>query len=73
MGKENHYRHLFIMTVLSLVSMYVLMYAMVNSLENVFHNLNQVYMAAFMTAPMVIIELTVMRGMYHERRLNHGV
>ena len=31
---------------------------------------NQVYMAGLMTAPMVIIELALMRGMYHDRKLN---
>src|ERR1051325_187968 len=61
------------MAVLSFVSMYVLMYAMVNSLGNVFNNLNQVYMAALMAAPMVIIELIVMRAMYHDQKRNAAV
>lgn len=46
--------------------MYLLMYAMVNTVDNVYVNVNQVYMASLMTAPMVIIELLVMRGMYHD-------
>jgi uncharacterized protein (DUF305 family) len=70
MDKEHHYRHLLVMAVLSFASMYILMYAMVNSVANVFNNLNQVYMAALMTAPMVIIELVVMRAMYHDRKRN---
>src|SRR5512147_2206435 len=67
---ENHYRHLTIMAVLSFISMYILMYAMVNSSSNVYNNFNQFYMAGLMTAPMVLIELLVMRAMYHDRRLN---
>jgi hypothetical protein len=67
---ENHYRHLAIMAVLSFISMYILMYAMVNSISNVYNNFNQFYMAGLMTAPMVVIELLVMRAMYHDRRLN---
>jgi uncharacterized protein (DUF305 family) len=67
---QHHYRGLLIMAALSFVSMYVLMYAMVNAAGNVFNNVNQVYMAGLMTAPMVVIELLVMRGMYHDRRLN---
>ena len=67
---ENHYRHLLIMTVLSFVSMYILMYAMVNSIGNVFNNLNEFYMAGLMTAPMVLIELFVMRAMYQDSRRN---
>ena len=64
------YRHLGMMTALSFLAMYFLMYAMVNALANVYMNFNQVYMAGLMTAPMVLIELAVMRAMYHDRRLN---
>src|SRR5437867_11590364 len=73
MDKENHYRHLLVMAILSFASMYILMYAMVNSIANGFNNLNQVYMAALMTAPMVIIELIVMRAMYHDRKRNAAI
>lgn len=68
--KENHYRHLGIMALLSFVAMYILMYAMVNTSDDVYNNINQVYMAGLMAAPMVVIELVVMRGMYHDARLN---
>jgi uncharacterized protein (DUF305 family) len=64
------YRKLLIMGMLSFVSMYVLMYAMVNSYDDVFHNINQVYMAGLMTAPMVMIELALMRHMYKHRGYN---
>lgn len=67
---QNHYRHLLIMSALAFGSMYVLMYAMVNTFTNVFSNINQAYMAGLMTAPMVVIELVVMRGMYHSRIQN---
>ena len=58
------------MAALSFVSMFGLMYAMVDSFASVYVNLNQGYMAGLMTAPMVIIELAVMRAMYRNRRLN---
>jgi uncharacterized protein (DUF305 family) len=67
---ENHYRHLLVMGVLSFASMYVLMYAMVDAFENVFSNVNQLYMAGLMTAPMIVIELFVMGAMYHNKRRN---
>jgi uncharacterized protein (DUF305 family) len=67
---NNHYVHLGIMAALSFAAMYVLMYAMVDSFANVYNNVNQLYMAAVMTAPMVIIELVVMRAMYRNKRLN---
>jgi uncharacterized protein (DUF305 family) len=68
--EHNHYRHLSIMAVLAFASMYALMYAMVDSFSNVYANINQLYMAGLMTAPMVIIELFVMRGMYTDKRRN---
>lgn len=68
--KENHYRHLIAMGALSFVAMYILMYAMVNTMAAVYMNVNQVYMAGLMTAPMTVIELVVMRGMYHNTKLN---
>lgn len=68
--KEHHYRNLFIMALLSFISMYALMYAMVDGFRHVYSSVNQLYMAGLMTAPMIVIELLIMRGMYHNRRLN---
>lgn len=58
------------MVALSFVAMYALMYAMVDSLANVFNNVNQVYMAGLMASPMLLIELALMARMYPDRRLN---
>lgn len=70
---SKHYFHLAVMTLVMLFAMYILMYAMVDRFENVFPNLNQFYMAALMTAPMVIIELVVMRSMYKSRSANIAI
>lgn len=64
------YRTLALMAVLHFAAMFVLMYAMVDRYANVYPNLNQVYMAGIMTAPMVILELLLMRSMYANKRLN---
>jgi hypothetical protein len=64
------YQRLIVMAVLSLVSMYFLMYAMVDRPSYVYGNLNQLFMAGLMTAPMVLIELIVMRRMYPDRTRN---
>ncbi|HEU4689898.1 MAG TPA: DUF305 domain-containing protein [Vicinamibacterales bacterium] len=69
-GHENHYLRLAGMIVLSFISMYVLMYAMVNTPGDVYNSLNQVYMAGLMTAPMVVIEMLLMSGMYKNKKLN---
>jgi uncharacterized protein (DUF305 family) len=67
---KNMYVRLAIMAVLSFISMYVLMYMMVNTFGNVYPNVNQFYMAAMMTAPMVIIEVALMSGMYKSTLAN---
>ena len=40
------------------------------TLGDVYNSMNQVYMAGLMTAPMVVIEMLLMSGMYTNRRLN---
>lgn len=67
---KNHYFLLLIMAILSFISMYLLMYSMVDRFDNIYNNLNQVYMASLMTAPMVIIEVFLMRSMYQKKKWN---
>lgn len=69
----NHYVKLLIMTVLSFLAMYVLMYAMVNTFSDVYPNINQFYMAGLMAAPMVVIELLLMGGMYENKTANIAI
>lgn len=69
----NHYARLAAMTALSFIAMFILMYAMVDRLGNVYANVNQAYMAALMAAPMVIIELILMWGMYKNRPANIAI
>ncbi|WP_374151521.1 DUF305 domain-containing protein [Xanthomonas hortorum] len=68
--KKTHYRRLLLMVVLSFVAMYILMYAMADRLENVYPNFNQFYMAGLMAAPMLVMELALMGGMYQNKKLN---
>jgi hypothetical protein len=67
---SGHYQRLLIMTGVSFLAMYALMYAMVNDPSDVFNSLNETYMAGLMTGAMLVIELGVMFGMYPNRRLN---
>lgn len=71
--QPSPYGRLLVMAVLSFAAMFVLMYAMVDRLPNVYPNLNQAYMAGLMAAPMVLIELFVMRGMYRNRGANMAI
>ena len=69
----QNYLRLLAMSVLSFVAMYILMYAMVDRLDDVYPNLNQFYMAALMVCPMVLIELILMRAMYANRSVNIAI
>jgi hypothetical protein len=64
------YLRLSAMVLLSFIAMYILMYAMVDRFGHVYNSLNQVYMAALMAAPMLVIELALMGAMYPDRRRN---
>ena len=68
-GKKM-YLKLLLMAVLSFVSMYVLMYSMVNTFEDIYPSFNQFYMAGLMAAPMVLIEVVLMSAMYKNKKLN---
>lgn len=70
MDPRKHYRNLLMMTVLSFISMYILMFAMVNTFGNVFNNLNNVFMAGLMAAPMIPIAIIVMKMMYPDKKRN---
>jgi hypothetical protein len=69
-SETSPYLRLAIMAGLSFVAMYILMYAMVDRASNVHPGLDQAYMAGLMTAPMVVIELLLMGGMYPRRGTN---
>src|SRR5688572_25394286 len=70
---KNMYVRLALMAVVSFIAMFLLMYMMVDKLENVFFNVNQFYMAAIMTAPMVLIEIVLMSEMYRSKRANLAI
>lgn len=73
MDHRKNYSRLLLMFVLHLIAMYVLMYAMVDTFANVHPNHNQLYMAALMAAPMVMLELLIMGSMYPQKKWNLGI
>lgn len=66
----KHYLLLLGMAALHFAAMYVLMFSMVNTGADFVHNLNFVYMAGLMTAPMIVLEIVLMRMMYKDWKLN---
>ena len=67
---DTGYRKLLIAVSINAVIMYFVTYAMIATIDHFHFNLNRVYMALMMTAPMVIVMLIVMRDMYTESALN---
>lgn len=67
---KSMYLRLLAMAVLSFISMYVLMYMMVDRYNDVYPNLNQFYMAGMMTAPMIVFEMLLMGSMYKNKMVN---
>ena len=63
-----HWNRLLLMGGLHFVLMFILMYAMVDRVDSVIPNLNQAYMAAIMTSPMLVLEVWLMGSMYENKR-----
>lgn len=72
--KSHHsahpYRMLALNLALSAVIMYFVMFAMIDGLADFFHNLNMLYMAFMMVAPMGVLMLLMMGSMYSNKKLN---
>lgn len=64
------YRMLAVNLALSLAVMYFAMFTMIWSLGEFFQNINFLYMALVMWAPMAIVMLATMSSMYPNRMLN---
>ncbi len=71
--EREHYKKLLFMAILSFISMFALMYAMVDTFSNIFLNVNQFYMAGLMTTPMIIIEMALMGSMYTDKKINTAI
>lgn len=69
----HHYLMFTVNMVLSLVVMYFVMFSMIDGLPDFRNNINMLYMALTMVAPMGIIMLATMRGMYTHKGLNAGL
>ena len=67
---RSPYWDLLWMGLLHLPFMYAIMFSMVYSSQEVFHNLNTLYMAGMMVAPMLILMPLLMGGMYRHRMSN---
>ena len=67
---RHHYKMLGLNLAISLVIMYLAMFAMIWSLGAFIQNINFFYMALVMWAPMAIVMLLTMQSMFQNARLN---
>ena len=67
---RHHYLMLGVNLLLSLIIMYVAMFAMIWSWGEFVQNINFFYMALVMWAPMAAVMLLTMRAMYPNKKLN---
>jgi uncharacterized protein (DUF305 family) len=65
--KSMNVSKLLLMAGLHFVIMYVLMYSMVATVDHIHLNINKAYMAAIMTAPMLMLEIWLMGEMYADK------
>jgi uncharacterized protein (DUF305 family) len=70
---EAPYRNLALTGLLHLPIMYAVMFTMVYSMREVVHNLNTLYMAGMMAAPMILLMPMLMGKMYPNKTLNRVI
>lgn len=74
MDGDGHAKHAYAMfllnMVLSLAVMYFVMFSMIDGWPDFRNNVNMLYMALTMVAPMGVLMLATMRGMYMRRGVN---
>lgn len=68
--EKHHYTMLAWMGLLHLVIMYLVMFSMIDTRNDFYNNVNMLYMAVMMAAPMVILMPLMMRSMYQNKKLN---
>ena len=68
--EKNNYRKFYLMHIASLIVMFVVMYVMVDTVDHIYININKLYMALLMVAPMAILKLFFMKSMYKDKLKN---
>ena len=71
--KNGSYLKFALMMAASFVIMYAVMYLNVDEFGHVYASLTRVYMTLLMTAPMAVLMISLMGGMYKNKKLNAGI
>lgn len=67
---ERSYSKLMVMVGIHFLIMFFLTYALANSLDDIYVNINRAYMAGIMISPMIVLMLIFMDMKYYNSRLN---
>jgi Domain of unknown function (DUF305) len=70
MNMNTSYRSLALQTVIGGIIMYLVMFVMIDRLSSFYNNLNMVYMTLMMVAPMVVLMIVFMPGMFKSKAVN---
>lgn len=65
----SHYKKFALTLSINAVLMFFITYAMIDTIDHFYANINRGYMALMMVAPMAMVMLFVMRGMYQNAKL----
>jgi uncharacterized protein (DUF305 family) len=66
----SHYKKFALTLSINAVLMFFITYAMIDTIDHFYPNINRAYMSLMMVAPMAMVMLFVMRGMYQNAKLN---
>lgn len=66
---KHSYKHFFLMMAAHFVIMYFIMYTMINSLNDFYNNVNQVYMTLMMVGSMSLLMLWEMKSVHSKKML----
>jgi hypothetical protein len=70
---KGSYRKFALMTAISFVIMYAAMFFNVSEFDHIYLSLNRIYMTLLMVAPMSVLMMGLMGGMYPNKRANTGI
>lgn len=68
-----NYTKLFITLAISLVLMYGVMFLNVDRIDHIYLSLTRLYMSILMVAPMAVLMIIMMKGMYTSRKRNIAI
>ena len=66
----SHYKKFALTLSINAVLMFFITYAMIDTVDHFYPNINRAYMSLMMVAPMAMVMLFVMRGMYQNAKIN---